>query len=422
MRFLLVLLIWLVLPAALRAEPVTIHVDAVNGSDSGDGSEANPLATIGAALALAVAGDEIEVAAGVYLEDVVAKDEVDLVGAGADVTVLDGVLTCAAARVEGFELRLGGSCAASARIERNLVRGTLVVSAAGVEITGNVFLAPLSASTDGAIHTVAATAVTITGNTFYGTYGINLDASSEALIANNVLVHGRRGIELATGASAEIRSNDVFDNRLGIIGFRADYVGIENQTGIAGNLSVEPSFVDPEEGDFRLRPNSPLIDAGSNPDVTLDQDIDGSTRIVDGDGDTSAVVDAGAQEFDPDEVLPLDVAIDLLPGKLPNEVKARRIVSEKPDKHKLAVAIVSSPEFSAPDEADPETLRLGTFGGIRCRAKDANRDDRDDLVCKFPAAGISIGFFPIETPTACIRGETFAGRKLLGCDEVEIVP
>ncbi len=53
---------------------------------------------------------------------------------------------------------------------------------------------------------------------------------------------------------------------------------------------------------------------------------------------------------------------------------------------------------------------------------DEDRDDRRDLVCSFPLRGISLGAWPIQVPPACVRGATLAGRKLLGCDEVEIVP
>ena len=51
--------------------------------------------------------------------------------------------------------------------------------------------------------------------------------------------------------------------------------------------------------DIHLLPNSPAIDAGTN-DVFLygipDLDIDGDPRPTDGDGDTVATVDIGADE------------------------------------------------------------------------------------------------------------------------------
>jgi Right handed beta helix region len=404
----------LLLPAAVAADPVTIHVDAVNGSDAGDGSDGAPLATIGAALGLAMAGDSIAVAAGVYDEPVVMKDDVDLAGSGAE---LRGAVQCANAHLIGFLLTEVIDCRAGGRIERNLIRSRVeVAETGGVDVTGNLFL------TNGALRVATATDVRITGNTFFGSLGIELEAGAEATIANNVLAHGFRGIELADGAVAEIRHNDVFDNQLGIIGFPSDYVGLPNQTGLSGNVSIEPSFVDPDEGDFRLRTGSPLLDAGANPDVSSSEDFDGSLRVLDGDGDAAAVVDMGASEFDPAEVLPLDVGVDVLPRKHPNEIALKKLVSPKASKHKLDVAILSEGTFKAPTEVDATTVRLGSKTALRCRAKDGDRDHVTDLICSFPLDSIELGSWPIEVPPACVRGELLGGRKLLGCDEVEILP
>jgi hypothetical protein len=60
---------------------------------------------------------------------------------------------------------------------------------------------------------------------------------------------------------------------------------------------VDPRFVDPAAGDFRLRFNSPLVDAGDPAALTSgNYDRDGNPRIVDG-GHGSARVDMGALEY-----------------------------------------------------------------------------------------------------------------------------
>ncbi|MDY6987365.1 MAG: right-handed parallel beta-helix repeat-containing protein [Thermodesulfobacteriota bacterium] len=81
------------------------------------------------------------------------------------------------------------------------------------------------------------------------------------------------------------------------------YVGDEN-------IDADPRFEDPENGFYYLLSDSPCIDAGNNDAVPLgiDQDIEGDSRIVDGDRDGIATVDMGADEYaDTDGDLILDV-------------------------------------------------------------------------------------------------------------------
>jgi len=58
-----------------------------------------------------------------------------------------------------------------------------------------------------------------------------------------------------------------------------------------GNFDNAPLFVDPASGNWRLQPNSPCINAGSNPSAPSGTDLDGNRRIVGG------TVDVGAYEF-----------------------------------------------------------------------------------------------------------------------------
>ena len=62
-----------------------------------------------------------------------------------------------------------------------------------------------------------------------------------------------------------------------------------------GNISEEPRFVDAENGDFRLRADSPCIDAGLNSPDLPEFDIVGMHRIMF--GGKSLTVDMGAYEF-----------------------------------------------------------------------------------------------------------------------------
>lgn len=67
-----------------------------------------------------------------------------------------------------------------------------------------------------------------------------------------------------------------------------------------GNIDKDPEFVDPDNGDFRLRSTSPCIDSGfTYPLYLSDKDFDNDPRVVDGDSDGSEKVDMGAYEYDP---------------------------------------------------------------------------------------------------------------------------
>ena len=65
----------------------------------------------------------------------------------------------------------------------------------------------------------------------------------------------------------------------------------------AGNITNEPAFVDAAAGNYRLRPGSPCIDAGTNLSAILTNDLDGRPRPVDGNGDGLAAFDIGAYEY-----------------------------------------------------------------------------------------------------------------------------
>jgi len=69
-----------------------------------------------------------------------------------------------------------------------------------------------------------------------------------------------------------------------------------------GNIDADPRFVNAAAGDFRLRPDSPCIDAGTNLSDVITTDIVGEFRPWDGNRDGAAAFDMGAYEFRPSPV------------------------------------------------------------------------------------------------------------------------
>ena len=127
--------------------------------------------------------------------------------------------------------------------------------------------------------------------------GVRVDArvpTSTQLYANNILVANDVGLQvdfLNAGNEPTWTNNLVFNNT-------TNYSGIADQTGLSGNISVDPAFVSRRH--FQLQAGSPAIDAGTLSVPHLPPtDFAGNPRVVDGNADGRALPDMGAFEFIP---------------------------------------------------------------------------------------------------------------------------
>lgn len=273
-----------------------------------DGTPDHPFDLIAEALDVAVAGDTVRVLEGTYREVVAMKPGVDILGAGAEQTTIEGVSPQAVAmgavvtgasncRIDGFTIVGPGDDDVAGiyctgvegfAITRNIIRNHtwegVFAAHSSIVVAGNLILDNRCAGVW--VRGVSSEPSLIVGNTILGNQNeadLTVWESGSAFAANNIL-----GDVDVANSSLELVRNNVVNMVVG-----------------GDNISMPPLFVNPPS-DYRLRFDSPCVDAGSNADVPaiLTTDLDGNPRIANG------TVDMGAYEFSgpvPPERLFVDV-------------------------------------------------------------------------------------------------------------------
>nr|MBC7245446.1 DNRLRE domain-containing protein [Chloroflexota bacterium] len=200
---------------------------------------------------------------------------------------------------------------ANVSVDRNTIRGNSAVRGDGIyiesamaRITNNVLTANGFAEI-----LVNGASPYIINNTLWGistpnAVGIDLLGFSNPRIANNIIAYEAYGIRGDGRAMPIIRYNDVWQNLI------ANYSGV---TPGLNNLSVNPSLRDPANGDYHLSASSLLIDAGSSEDAPS-FDFEGDARPIDGNGDSVAQADIGADEYSPSPATPTPTPSPIPPG------------------------------------------------------------------------------------------------------------
>ena len=299
-----------------------------------------PGESIQAAIDGAAPGDEVLLLPGTHTESVVLKSGVTLRGSGRDATTLKGTYgrvwygnyvvsgatgaTLADMTVDASSHTFGLNClncvtdVAGCRFigANEAIRIWYPGTAVPMTITNNIFtnvsdgIACLSAQaliSNNLFHNItraigARDAVTqIVNNTLvglgaevgatYGTsvYGILINGGT-TYIANNIVTRwhsrfGYGGVYVYPGiTNYTLENNDVWDNG-------PDYANLAPG---AGDISVDPLFLDLANADFRLAQGSPCIEAGTSfahPPATS-FDLEGDPRLL------GAIPDIGADETD----------------------------------------------------------------------------------------------------------------------------
>jgi len=158
-------------------------------------------------------------------------------------------------------------------LSNNLIYGNSAFAGGGVVLLGGDLIN----------NTISGNSGEIGGNIYFETSDFG-----EPLIANNIIVNALSGSGMFIGGGTVsykfIRYNNVWNNGGG------NYDNMPHQTGVNGNISVNPLFTAPEVNDYHLDGGSPCINAGDNSAVTGVTDLDGNPRILNG------LVDMGAYE------------------------------------------------------------------------------------------------------------------------------
>jgi nitrous oxidase accessory protein NosD len=128
---------------------------------------------------------------------------------------------------------------------------------------------------------------TIAGNTSGNAAGILCQGASKPRVVNNCIAYNSSGVFAGTGTAPTLLNNCVYGNA------QYNYLGLSAGP---GDRSQDPVFVDRSKGNYRLRGDSPCVDAGSNTDAPP-RDRDGRRVPFDGNSDGVSMADIGADEL-----------------------------------------------------------------------------------------------------------------------------
>jgi len=312
------------------AQPA-IYVSAANAGDPlADGTQERPLACIQQAIELATV--RVIVAEGTYAENIVVNAKSLNIEGGwaADFserdsarfhTIIDGGgqgTTVSYANVSGGSLSgftITSGCfyngggiychSSSPVISGNTITGNRASDGGGgiycysssPAINGNTISGNVASSGGGGIYCATSSAAVITNNMIIGNsanQGAGIGCLKSVPVIRNNTICGNKAFDIGSGIYSNLPSLPVvncilWNHSSEFFRCTVTFSCVRNGSG-ADNITSYPHFVDPDNGNYRLRPYSPCINVGSNAAAGGDVDIDGQPRILLG------TVDMGAHE------------------------------------------------------------------------------------------------------------------------------
>jgi len=143
--------------------------------------------TIQAAVDAANPGDTIQVASGIYFENVKVGKSVKIVGEGSETTIIDGNGTDTVVRVTADGVVISGFTIQRGVKDYRYCPGIYLYGSSGATISNNV----------------------VSNNS----YGILLERSGDSIVSSNMVIYNHRGIELVSSSGNIVRDNIVTLNR-----------------------------------------------------------------------------------------------------------------------------------------------------------------------------------------------------------------
>jgi predicted outer membrane repeat protein len=168
------------------------------------------------------------------------------------------------------------------------------------------------------------------------------------------------------------------------------------------NIHDNPAFIG--EGDYRLGPDSPCIDSGTDQIELPEFDMEGEARVI------GRAPDMGSYEFVP-EVKVIQVEIDIKPESTENKINLKSWGL-------LAVAVKTTEDFDA-KSIDPGTVLFAGATPVWQICYDVDRDGDKDMLFFFRVQ--KLVELNEDSTQATLTGMTKDGKSFEGTDSVTII-